>query len=118
MADQSVYTIFKANVPEGAVERLVEVAAAMSELTSSEPGAIAYEWSLSEDQRRLHVYERFVDSEAGLAHLENAGPELSKLLEIVTLEEIECYGPASDELRDAISGFPVKFLRRFEGFHR
>lgn len=118
MVNRHICTIFKAEVPEGAVEQLTDVAAAVSEITSKEPGAIAYEWSLSEDQRRLHVYERFVDSEAGMAHLENAGPDPSRLLEIVTLVEIECYGPASDELRAAIADFPVKFMRRFEGFHR
>ena len=69
MTDQHVYTIFKAEVPEGSVDELAQVAAKMSELTSREPGAVAYEWSLSEDKRRLHVYERFVNSEAGMAHL-------------------------------------------------
>ncbi|MGA0839955.1 MAG: putative quinol monooxygenase [Pseudomonadales bacterium] len=118
MTTNHVYTIFKAEVPEGAVEELRKVAAYMTELTSREPGVIAYEWSLSEDRRRLHVYERYVDSEAGLAHLANAGPELSKLLDIVSLIEIECYGPASDDLRTAIKDFPLTFLQPFEGFHR
>jgi quinol monooxygenase YgiN len=45
----------------------------MVESTRSEPGTQAYEWFLSGDGTVCHIYERYADSGAAMAHLGTFG---------------------------------------------
>ena len=45
----------------------------MVDSTQNEPGALMYEWSISDDESAIHSYERYADSEAVLEHLSTFG---------------------------------------------
>ena len=36
----------------------------MVESTQNEPGALMYEWSISDDESTIHSYDRYADSDA------------------------------------------------------
>lgn len=40
----------------------------MVDSTRNKPGALGYEWSVSDKETAIHSYERYADSEAVLAH--------------------------------------------------
>ena len=113
-----IYWIFKAEIGEGKLEALKSLAPKFCQITEKESGVIAYEWSISTDGKMLHVYERYVDSDAALTHLANVDPHIPELMELVTPTEIECYGAASNSFKEAVKDFPIVYMENFEGFHK
>lgn len=91
----------------------------MVESTQSEPGAQAYEWFLSDDESMCHIYERYSDSEAALAHLGTFGARFAdRFLGCVEPTRLHVYGDPSAEARVALDGFGAVYLGPFGGFHR
>lgn len=113
-----IYWILKCDVNAGMQAGLNAVATKFCERTAGEEGVVAYEWSLSEDGKRLHVYERYSNSDAALTHLGNVGPILDELFALVTPREIVCYGNASEAFRNAMKDFPMCYMKTFDGFHK
>ncbi len=117
MSNQIYWTLI-CDVNNGQLDALKTVSKKFCELTAQEEGVVAYEWSLSSDTGVLHVHERYVDSDAALAHLGNVGPHLDELFALVAPREIICYGNASDAFRDAVRDFPMTYMDMFNGFNR
>ncbi len=115
---ENVYWVLVADVKEGQQDALRQLATRFADKTKAEPGALAYEWSLSERGDRLHIYERYADSEAALAHLANVGPVLGDLMALVTPVRLDCYGRVSDAFREATKDLPMAYYTQFEGFSR
>ena len=113
-----IYWILKAEIREGKFEELKKLAPIFCEMTKNEEGVIAYEWSVSADGKMLHIYERYTDSDASLAHLANISSKLPELMEIVAITEIECYGAATSTFKEAVKDLPMVYWENFEGFHR
>ena len=95
MTDHIFYFLV-ADIHDGNLETVKDIANTFIELTKTETGSLAYEWSTTTDGTELHIYERFASSEAALAHLGNVGAHLPSLFELAELRSIDCYGTASD----------------------
>lgn len=115
---ENVYWILKAQVQEGNADKVRQLAAKFCDQTQQEAGTIAYEWALSEDDSVLHIYERFANAEAALAHIANVGDDLPHLLALISLDGIECYGAHDDAFRKAVAELPMTYMNTFAGFHR
>jgi len=113
---RQIYWILKASINEGKSDQLQALAKQFRELTEAESRAIGYEWSTNGNM--LHIYERYVDSDAALEHTANIGSLLPELVELVTPVEIECYGPTTEGFREAFKDVPMVYFDTFEGFHR
>lgn len=113
-----VYWILKAKITDGKLDDLENLAEEFSEMTKTEPGVLAYEWSIGQDRETLHVYERYLDTESAMAHLANVGPHLPRLLELVSITEIQCYGQPGASFREAVKDFPVVYMDTFCGFKK
>ncbi len=114
----NLYWVLVADVNEGQEAALRALAKTFVERTKTEPGALAYEWSFSDDNSRLHIHERYASSEAALAHLANMGPVLGNLLALVSVERLDCYGSVSDAFREATRDLPMVYHTQFAGFSR
>jgi quinol monooxygenase YgiN len=110
----NLYWVLKATINEGQLEALQVLTKDLVKLTQAESGALAYEWSISEDQKSLHIYERYIDSEAALAHLANVGEHLPKLMQLIAPTTMECYGPASNQFKQAVAGLPVVYFNIYD----
>ena len=84
--------------------------------TEGEEGALNYEWH--RDGQDVRIYERYSDSDAVMTHLGNFGPFAERFTEIMSVDELSVYGPASPEVREAMSGFGAKFYDQVAGFDR
>ena len=115
---ENIYWIISLKIGDGNVQAVKDIAPVFCDLTKQEPGALAYEWSLSADGSKLNVYERYVNSDAALAHLANVGPRLPELFALASPTGIECYGAASDTFKEAVKDLPVTFYSQFDGFCR
>merc|ERR1712146_754015 len=87
------------------------------ERTKTEKGCVYYGWTKSGD--KLFCREAYVDAAGVLAHLDNVGPCVSKLLEsAATLDGIELHGPSAelDKCKAGMDGFGTKYFEIDSGF--
>jgi quinol monooxygenase YgiN len=70
---------------------------------ANEPGALNYEWFISEDGTTCHIYERYADSAAVMAHLANAGVFGERWAATVEIVGGTSYGTPSDEVRAIVT---------------
>ena len=86
---------------------------------ADEPGALHYEYYISDDKARVTVLERYRDSAAAMTHLGNFGAKFAdRFLTLFAPTRFTVYGPASDELRTALSGFGAVHMGHLKGFAR
>ena len=64
----TVSWILRVNVKDGQVETFRALMEEMVESTKTEPGTLIYEWFIDGAGRSVHIYERYADSAAVLAH--------------------------------------------------
>lgn len=62
-------------------------------LTAKEEGMLFYGFSKRRNADEVHCREGYTNADALLAHLENVGEPLGKMLEISTLSRLEVHGP-------------------------
>lgn len=106
-------------VREGRLESFRALMAEMVDSTRQEAGNQAYEWYLSDDGTVCHLYERYADSEATMAHMGTFGSRFAeRFMGCVEPTAFSVYGPVSPELRGALSGFGAQFLGWFGGLER
>ena len=99
------------------------VAALLDDMVSAterdEPGALVYEYYTNADRSQVTVLERYRDSAAAMVHLGNFGEKFAdRFLAAFAPTRFTVYGPASDELRAALSGFGAVHMDYLRGFAR
>ena len=55
-------------IREGSFAAFESIAQTMIACTQKEPGALGYEWHLSDDRKRCRLLETYADADAVLAH--------------------------------------------------
>ncbi len=118
--NENVYWMLDLSVKEGALENFRRLMEEMVESTrANEPGTLNYEWSISDDGKHCHIYERYADSMATLAHLETFGNRYAeRFMQSVDISRFMVYGNPSEEVRKAMSGLGTVFMSPFGGFAR
>lgn len=107
------------SVRDGQADDLRSLMHEMVESTRSELGTQAYEWFLSGDGTACHIYERYDDSAAVMAHLGAFGSKFAeRFLTCLEPTGLHVYGDPSDEARAALDGFGAVYLGSFGGFSR
>lgn len=79
--------------------------------TATEPRMLYYEFTLNGDE--VFCREAYTDAAGALAHLENVGPLLERMLTIAKLTRLELHGPAEelDKLRGPLGALnPAWFV--------
>lgn len=100
-----------------AVQPLIDEMVAATQ--ANEPGALTYEYYLTDDQTRCTVLERYANNDAAMAHLQNFGTHFAeRFLAVFAPIRFTVYGPSNDTLRAALAGFGATFEARASGFHR
>jgi quinol monooxygenase YgiN len=119
MSDTGIHWVAQLTIAEG---KLADFKARAQETIASvranEPGALAYEWHISEDGRICNVDEWYADTEAALAHVrgEAVTENLPRLLEVSAFTALWVYtGIADPELRGALTAFGAVFTDRWSG---
>jgi quinol monooxygenase YgiN len=99
------------------IDAFERVAQTMIEGTQKEPGALGYDWCLSDDRRQCRLVETYVDANAVLAHL--TGPVVQglvpKLLEVSRLTGFEVYGDPGPKAAEMLTGLGAKIFGRWRG---
>ena len=88
------------------------------EATRQEPGTLTYEYSVSSDQRTVHIIERY-RSEGLVSHIDQTfAPFAQRFLDLVTVTSLVVYGNPDAEARKRLDGFGAAYMTLFDGFSR
>lgn len=87
--------------------------------THNEPGTLAYWYAVSDDQRTVHIYERYQDSEAFVVHVEQTFASYAEqFLSLVSVKSLVVYGTPNAKARKALDSFNATYMNLFDGFSR
>jgi len=118
MAEQVAWHVELAVKP-GALDDFRTLTGEMVEATRREPGVLSYERFVSADGKVVHVYERYADSAAAVAHLRTFRRTFGdRFVALVDHTRFTVYGTPSAELRGMLDGFSAMYLAPFGGFTR
>ena len=116
----AVHWLLELNIKEGELDNFKALMKEMVDATqANEPGTLNYEWFVSDDEKTCHMYERYVDSAATMAHLATFGQDFAERF-MAALEPVRfvVYGNPNDEVRAALAGFGAVHMSQIAGFAR
>ena len=106
-------------VKPGQLDALRALTNEMVEATRDEPGALIYERYVSDDRQTVHVFERYVDPNAAVAHLaafsKTYGERLARLIE---RKRFTVFGTPTAELRAFLDPLGATYAIALAGFSR
>ena len=88
----SIHPYFK--IHEGKEDQVKALLPAFIAKVEEEEAALYYDFTMNGDE--LFCREGYLGAEGALAHLENVGPELDQLFQLVEITRIEVHGPAAE----------------------
>jgi quinol monooxygenase YgiN len=104
-------------IKRGQVDNFRKLTGEMVSSTRSEPGVLTYQRFVSQDGKVVHVYERYADSVAALAHLRTFVEQFSgRFSRMVERKHFTVYGIPSEELRNVLDGFGAVYFSPFGHF--
>jgi quinol monooxygenase YgiN len=85
----------------------------------NESGALDYEYHISRDSKVCHLFERYADADATVAHLNNFTAIFAKRFgEIFQPLRFVVYGTPNPEVKQALGGFNAVYMEAVDGFRR
>jgi quinol monooxygenase YgiN len=117
---KNVYWVLEAAINPGRIEDLNVLMAEMVESTQeTEPGALNFEWAISDDHQVCHIYERYQDSSATITHLKTFGEKFAERFAVVVkVTRFVLYGHPNKQVIDALAGFSPVYMEPLGGFSR
>jgi quinol monooxygenase YgiN len=116
MKDQISWCV-ELTIRPGQLENFRVLTGEMVEATRREFGVLSYQRFVSEDSKTVHVYERYEDSAAALAHLRMFAKAFAERYpDMVERKHFTVFGYPSDELKAALDGFGAIYLKPLGDF--
>ena len=85
----------------------------------SEPGTLNYEWFISDDDKTVHLYEKYADSAATVAHVSGFMEKWARrFMDCVEVNGMTTYGNPDAACQEIIAPFGGKLLGTWGGFAR
>lgn len=84
----------------------------------NEPGMKGYQWYFNNDETKCYTAEWHSSSESMLAHLQNVGEILPKLLGHSDISRFEVFGDLTPQAAEAVKGFNAAVYGFHNGFTR
>ena len=114
----NIVWILELTVKEGKLEELKKVSGELSSYAKeNEPGTLVYEWMINENGKKCHIYERYVDSEAAVIHLEKLlGNGIEKVLAVGDPASLVVYGNPSQKAKEILNGLGAVYMEPIGGF--
>jgi quinol monooxygenase YgiN len=98
----------------GALEAFRTLTGEMVAATRREAGVLAYQRFVSADGKTVHVYERYADADAALAHLETFLATFgARFAALVERRRFEVFGAPTPALRAVLDRFGATYLAPF-----
>ena len=89
----------------------------MIEFARTEPGTLIYDRYLDNDGLTIHVFERYVDSTAAVAHIRNFDVLFAHRFHgMIERKRFTVFGDPSTELRHLLDRFGARYVGLLDGF--
>jgi quinol monooxygenase YgiN len=96
-----------------------QVVAPLVAATKQEPGALAYEYNVSEDRSTIHILEDYRDSNAVVSHVQQTFAKYAdRFTALAAVDSFVVYGTPQREAREILDGFRAVYMTPFDGFTR
>jgi quinol monooxygenase YgiN len=119
MTNETIFYTVEFNINSGKLEEFQSLAKECIEaVRSNEPDMKSYEWFFNAEKTACFVNEYHTSSESMLAHLENVGPLLGKILEVSKLARLDVFGNPNEKATEALKGLNANINGHFDGFTR
>ena len=122
MGSNAITVVYKCTAKPGMLAQLTEIYKGVTDaMQANEPGALAVQVYVSEDENALYVRDEFADANALGFHLsETAGPHFPSLLEVATPGAFYFFGDVPVEMQQAAKGMGLaaEFGSNVTGFDR
>jgi len=106
-------------VKDGQIDTFRDLMEEMVAGTSTESGTLGYEWYSSDDGGTVHIYEKYADSDAMIAHVSGFMQNWAgRFLACVDVTRFVTYGDPSPAARELLDGFGATYLAAWGGFSR
>jgi quinol monooxygenase YgiN len=117
MNSHKVHFLIDLKIGEGKFEDFVTTVKSMTDGTAKEPGALGYEWYLSNDHSRCRLLETYANEDAVQKHLAGAVVQelVPKLLAFATISRFEVYGIPDAQSAAALSSFGAEIYGHWHG---
>ena len=109
----------EASIKSGQLDNFKALVEEMVQSTRNEPDTLIYESFLSDDNKTCHLYDRYADSTATIAHLATFGEKFAeRFINAADITRFTVYGAPNDELKGLLGGFGAVFMGQMNGFAR
>lgn len=113
----TIYWVVTCTVKPGKFADFKKVISPLAATTKQEAGSISYDFSVSEDQNTVHIFEHYTDSAAIVHHVTQT---LSQFLEAfgacASIDELVVYGTPEGEAKQILDGLGSVYFTPFDGF--
>jgi len=104
-------------IKPGQLESFRALTGEMVELTRREQGVLSYQRFISEDGETVHVFERYENSTAALAHLRIFAREFAERFQkLVERQSFVVFGDPTAELKAALDEYGATYAKPFGDF--
>ena len=115
--------IIDLRVNDNTIENLDEFIKQITQhVINTEDFCIEYGYYVSENNKSVTLYEKYIDSESAVKHGQNFmdGEYFDRFFNLFTLEKFIVTGPASDEFKNFTqeNGFVIEYRNSVDGFIR
>lgn len=122
METNAVTVVYKWTAKPGQLDALVNIYKDVTDaMEANEPGAIAVQVYVSDDEGAIYVRDEFADANAVGFHLKKtAGPHFPGLLDVATPGAFYFFGDVPPEMQAAVKGMGLaaEFSGHVAGFNR
>ena len=117
--NDSVYWLLALSIQPRQLEEFRSLMKTMVESARGETETLSYDWTLSEDNKTCHLFERFADSSAAMVHIRVFQAKFAeKFLDLAQPVSLVVHGKPSPQVKDALAAFSPRYMSPLGGFHR
>ena len=119
-SNRHVAWMFELAVREGRDDDFRALMNEMAQATQNdEPGTLDYERFVTDDGRRLHLFERYADASGAMIHLATFGERyMRRFFDVLAPERVTLYGAPDEGVRGALAQLTPQIMTRAAGFSR
>jgi quinol monooxygenase YgiN len=111
--------LLESTVKSGQLDTFKALMEEMVAGTSTEQQTRNYEWYISDDGTIVHLYEKYADSDAMIAHVNGFLEKwAARFTACIDVTRFTVYGDPSEEARELLAGFGPTYLGPWGGFAR
>lgn len=112
-----IWTV-EGTIKEGNTDDLIALMKEMLVLVEQETGTLNYQWTLAEDKRSLHVYERYADEDATFTHLGTWAKFADRFVSFVDITGFTVFTDASPKIKGSGCRFEPCLYETYWGFYK